>query len=82
MGEKKGEKAKREMLTIFHEDMEQGLYNGKRMCDCLEVGWLTLGRDCKNFFEVFGTPEVFNYIREDRTEKEILIDYLKGEASK
>lgn len=67
---KKGE-AKREMLTIFNEDLEQGLYHGKRLCDCLDVGWLKPGRICKNFFEVFGTPGIFDYIREKRTLMEI-----------
>ena len=63
-------------LTIWHEDIKDGLYNTNRLIGAMEVGWLKIVEEKKNFFIVEGTKETLEYVREKRTELQWAIDTI------
>jgi len=63
---------------IWWEDIRDWLYHEDRLIGAIDVGWLKIVEDKKNFFVVEGDKETIEYVREKRTELQKAIDlFLK-----
>ena len=61
---------------IWWEDIKDKLYHTDRLIGAIEVGWLKIVEEKKNFFVVEGDKETIEYVREKRTELQWAIDYF------